>query len=125
MGELEGEIKKIREEIDKYRGHGVNNENNRDKILDKLNKELQDTEAETKEYEKQYSETMKTINALKIGIQSIFDRIGCNTDEIPELFGSDGVTESNMMHYLGVIEQRTNEVLQMYTTCQTKVNTDT
>ena len=60
---------------------------------------------------------MKTINALKIGIQSIFDRIGCNTDEIPELFGSDGVTESNMMHYLGVIEQRTNEVLQMYTTC--------
>lgn len=68
MDELEDEIKKIREEIDKYRGHGVNNESNREKILDKLNKELQATEAETKEYEKQYSETMKTINALKIGI---------------------------------------------------------
>lgn len=40
MDELEDEIKKIREEIDKYRGHGVNNENNREKILDKLNKEL-------------------------------------------------------------------------------------
>ena len=54
---------------------------------------------------------MKTINALKIGIQSIFERIGCSTDNIPELIGSDTVTESNMMHYLGVIEQRTNEVL--------------
>jgi peptidoglycan hydrolase CwlO-like protein len=40
MDELEEEIKKIREEIDKYRGHGVNNENNREKILDKLNMEL-------------------------------------------------------------------------------------
>ena len=47
---------------------------------------------------------MKTINALKIGIQSIFERIGCSTEQIPELIGSNGVTESNMMHYLGVIE---------------------
>jgi hypothetical protein len=47
---------------------------------------------------------MKTINALKIGIQSIFERIGCSTEAIPELIGSDCVTESNMMHYLGVIE---------------------
>lgn len=117
MDELEEEIKRIREEIDKYRGHGVNNENNREKILDKLNKELAATEAETKEYERQYSETMKTINALKIGIHSIFDRIGCSTEQTPELIGSTGVTESNMMHYLGVIEQRTNEVLQMYAAC--------
>jgi hypothetical protein len=52
MDELEDEIKRIREEIDKYRGHGVNNENNREKILDKLNKELMATEDETREYEK-------------------------------------------------------------------------
>lgn len=68
MDKLEDEIKKLREEIDKYRGHGVNNENNREKILKKLNDELAQTEAETNEYEKQYQETMKTINALKVGI---------------------------------------------------------
>ncbi len=44
MDELEEEIKRIREETDKYRGHGVNNENNREKILDKLNKELNNVE---------------------------------------------------------------------------------
>ena len=52
MDSLEIEIKKIREEIDKYRGHGVNNENNRDKILKSLNEELISTEKETQEYEK-------------------------------------------------------------------------
>lgn len=111
MDELEDDIKKIREEIDKYRGHGVNNENNREKILDKLNRELAETESETREYERQYGETMRTINALKVGISSIFERIGCSTEQTQELIGATGVTESNMMHYLGVIEQRTNEVL--------------
>lgn len=77
MDDLEEDIRKIREEIDKYRGHGVNNENNREKILQNLNAQLAATEQETREYEQQYAETMKTINALKIGIQSIFDRIGC------------------------------------------------
>ena len=33
-----------------------------------------------KEYEGQYIDTMKTINSLKIGIKSIFDRIGCNNE---------------------------------------------
>lgn len=47
---------------------------------------------------------MKTINGLKVGIQSIFERIGCNLDDSPELIGSTGVTESNMMNYLAVIE---------------------
>jgi len=30
------------------------------------------------------------------------------------------VTEGNMMQYLGIIEQRTNEILQMYTAAQMK-----
>lgn len=30
-----------------------------------------------------------------------------------ELLGEGGVTEKNLMQYLGVIEQRTNEILQV------------
>jgi coiled-coil domain-containing protein 63/114 len=68
LDQLEDDIKRIKDDIDKYRGHGVNNENNREKILKQLNQELIETENETREYEKQYGDTMKTINALKIGI---------------------------------------------------------
>lgn len=42
-------------------------------------------------------ETMKTVLSLKIGIKSIFDRIGCNTEQVQEIVGSHGVTESNMI----------------------------
>lgn len=61
--------------------------------------------------ETDYENTMKTINALKIGIQSIFDRIkvGANSsltleELVPEIAGSKSVTESNMLRYLGFIE---------------------
>ena len=30
------------------------------------------------------------------------------------MLGTTGVTESNMMQYLGIIEQRTNELLQLF-----------
>ena len=36
--------------------------------------------------------------------------------------GGGGVTEGNVMQYLGVIEQRTNEILQMYAAVQTRTS---
>lgn len=84
--ELEDETQAVRSEIQvlrlNYRGPWAAEENNREKILKKLNAELEKTEAETKEYEEQYMETIKTINSLKIGIKSIFDRIGCSQDSV-------------------------------------------
>jgi hypothetical protein len=40
-------------------------------------------------------------------------RIGCDTPAVRDLLGEDGVTEANLMAYLGIIEQRTNEILQV------------
>ncbi len=40
-------------------------------------------------------------------------RRSCNTPAVMELLGDEGVTEKNLMQYLGIIEQRTNEILQV------------
>ena len=61
---------------------------------------------------------MKTIGALKIGIRNIFESIGCGNDKIEEV---NMITESNMLTYLGSIEERTNEILQMFDLCKHKV----
>lgn len=65
---------------------------------------------------------MKVINQLKHCIQSLFDKIGCQNSAGTEMLGNQGVTESNMMQYLGIIEQRTNEILQMFRACQAGVS---
>jgi hypothetical protein len=38
---------------------------------------------------------------------------------VEEMLGNQGVTESNMMQYLGIIEQRTSEILQTHALNQT------
>ena len=47
--------------------------------------------------ENEYRETMSTINALRLGISSIYERVKKNVDTVPGLEGSTGVTETNML----------------------------
>ena len=58
------------------------------------------------------------MNALKIGIPNIFDKIGCNNreylEDCGELLNVNDINETNILLFLGIIEKRTNEILQMY-----------
>jgi chromosome segregation ATPase len=108
---LEENISKIRGEIDQYKGKGIEGDNQRKKILGDLRTKLSKTEGKATQYEDQYTEAMKTVNALKTGIESIFTAIGCKDGG---MLGNAGVTEGNMMQYLGIIEERTNHLLQIY-----------
>merc|ERR1711988_981036 len=96
---LEEQIADIKSEIEKYKGQGLNTDNQRKKILKELEDRLSKTEAKAEQYEKKYEAAMKTVNALKLGIQSIFNKIGCNTAANMEMLGNEGVTENNMMQY--------------------------
>jgi hypothetical protein len=52
------------------------------------------------------------LNLFILGIDSIFTKTGCDRRQIDHLLQShDGVTEDNMLRYLGIIEERTNELL--------------
>jgi hypothetical protein len=74
---------------------------------------LERTEVRVKEYEKKHNDTNSTVDSLKAGILSLYQRLGCpNPERLNEL------TEDNMMQFLGTIERRTNEILQMYSVCE-------
>eukprot|EP01135_Chromosphaera_perkinsii_P002361 Nk52_evm15s222 gene=Nk52_evmTU15s222 len=127
VNELNNEIEKLQEQIsevkldiEKFRGQGVNMDNQRKKILKELEDKLTVTEQSAESYEAKHTQAAKIINQLKSGIQSIFTRIGCDKSQITDMLGSAGVTESNMMQYLGIIEQRTNEILQTYNAASQK-----
>lgn len=112
---LEEQISLTRQEIEKFRGAGQNSDNQRKRILQDLEAKLAKTEQKAEQCEQRASRTMNTVNELKKGIEDTFNRIGCNSEAVSAALGNEGVTESNMMQYLGIIEQRTNEILQMYT----------
>ncbi len=51
--------------------------------------------------------------ALKSSIWSLFNRSGCNTPAGREAVGSEGITDSNILTALGLIEQRTNDLMMV------------
>lgn len=83
-----------------------------------LNDELLDAKVESQNYQKQLKETDNILYALRLGIKQIYDKLE------ESRLGDHGVTESNMMNYLGIIEQRTIELLKMYQSCANKGNFD-
>merc|ERR1712039_524620 len=56
---------------------------------------------------------MGILDQLKAGIDSLFNKINCDR-------AATGVSDSNMLQYLGIIEQRTNELLAIQTYVNTK-----
>ena len=56
-------------------------------------------------------------------VKEIFSKINCDSTPITDMLGSAvGVTEMNMIQYLGLIEQRANELLATQAYLQSKVS---
>ncbi len=53
----------------------------------------------------------------------MFEQAGCGTPAVRSLLGEEGVSEGNMMQYLGILEQRTNEILQVSVSIGVSVTT--
>lgn len=124
---LEQRIAETKGEIEKYKGQGVSTDTYRKKMLRQLEDRLARTTAKADDYDKQAQKAAKTIGTLKQGIQGIFSRIGAGVGNsgVEEMLGNQGVTESNIMQYLGLIEQRTSEILRNYAASQNLGDTRT
>ncbi|DBA84656.1 TPA: outer dynein arm assembly [Trebouxia sp. C0004] len=111
---LEEQIAEIKEEIEKYRGENVTADSERHRELSQLEERLSETQEQAAWYQHKHQAAVKRVDQLKDGISSMFEQAGCGTPAVRSLLGEEGVSEGNMMQYLGILEQRTNEILQEY-----------
>jgi len=106
----EEQIQMLREEEKKYAQESGEDVHQHKQILKELEAKLQTTEAMAEKYEMKCQDLQRIIESLKRGLQSIFEKL--DVDE--EGFGDPVVTESNMVHYLGLIEQTANGMITTY-----------
>jgi coiled-coil domain-containing protein 63/114 len=102
---LEEQIADIRNEIDNFQGQGGQNDQQRKKLLKDLEDRLASTEARAEHYEAKALKAAKMVSRLEQGIQNTFSKTGCDRSAVSDMLGTAGVTEANMMQYLGIIEQ--------------------
>ena len=116
---LEEQIAELTREIARHRGEGSAHDAEKARAVRALDERLRRAESRARRYDRKYAAAMRTMAKLKDGAWRVFNKIGCNTEVNRALLGEDGVTDHNVMQYLGVIEQRTNEILQMFAASRT------
>ena len=111
---LEEQAAELQQEIQRHSGAGASENSIRKRLVQNLEEKVAAMDARSEALEIKYTAATRTVEALKASIQTLFEKIGCSTPATRELLGSTGVTESNVLQYLALIEQRACELLRLY-----------
>merc|ERR1712078_73597 len=121
--ELSGDIEKHEAEIADFKGQleflkgtgggQVNAE--KQKMFGELEEKWSKIDKMAEHYELKYQQAAKTLTAVRAGIQSVFNRLHSKSFGPPDM---SAVSEGNMIQYLGIIEGRISEILNVYNSTQ-------
>nr|XP_033481905.1 coiled-coil domain-containing protein 114 isoform X3 [Epinephelus lanceolatus] len=109
---LRDQISQIQAEIEQFRVAGLQQEQNHRSLLRDIDEQQKAAESQAEDYENQASIISKILEEIRTGVNSIFSKMECDSSVIEDNLGSSsGVSENNIMSYLGLVEQKTNELL--------------
>ncbi|KAJ7384302.1 hypothetical protein OS493_022940 [Desmophyllum pertusum] len=110
---LQDEIRYLKDEIELIKKEGVENDVRRKEILKELEEKMSKVTDESTIVRKEYKVSRRQLELLKPKIETVFNSTKCDRASITELLGG-GVTadDNNIIQYLGIIEQKCNELLQ-------------
>ncbi|CAD7946037.1 unnamed protein product [Amoebophrya sp. A120] len=117
IGDLKGEYESLRGGSVSAQGT-ISSDQSKQKLLGELEDRWNRADKKAEHYELRYQQALKTLTAVRAGLQSIYNRLGCSQMAEHGALGLQGVTEANMLQYLGVIETRANEILLLHTALQ-------
>ncbi|XP_019118474.1 coiled-coil domain-containing protein 114 isoform X1 [Larimichthys crocea] len=109
---LRDQISQIQVEIEEFRVAGLQQEKDHQSLLKDIDEQRQETEFKADNYENQANITSKILDEVKTGVNSIFSKMECDRSVIEDKLGSSsGISENNIMSYLSLVEQKTNDLL--------------
>mmetsp|Transcript_21581 Transcript_21581/g.38288 ORF Transcript_21581/g.38288 Transcript_21581/m.38288 type:complete len:566 (-) Transcript_21581:261-1958(-) len=110
------ELEALKGERDRYDqvGAGIEMDKIRKDMLTTLKKNEKSTSDMASMFEKKYENSLKLTIQMKNGIKEIFDAIGCSKLDSAQELISEGITETNMLHYLGIVEEQAAEIFDVF-----------
>ncbi|KAI3369946.1 hypothetical protein L3Q82_024753, partial [Scortum barcoo] len=109
---LRDQISQTQTEIEQFQAAGLQQEKDHHSLLSDIEEQQKETKSQAEDYDNQASIISKILDEVKTGVNSIFSKMECDRSVIEDALGSStGITENNIMSYLGLVEQKTNELL--------------
>ncbi|MEE6483097.1 hypothetical protein FKM82_013432 [Ascaphus truei] len=106
------QITEIKKEIEQFKAQGVRLDEEHKTILRNIEGKQEEAVKQADGYQQQLKGIMKILDQVKAGIDSLFKKINCDRSILDDMLGSSSsIRETNIMQYLGLIEQKTNEIL--------------
>lgn len=110
---LKDGIRRLKDEIELIKKEGVDSDVHRKEILNELEQKMVEVTDELTLVNKEYKASRRQLELLKPKVESVFNSIECDRSSIAELLGIGvSIDDNNIMQYLGIIEQKCNELLQ-------------
>ncbi|KAK7915878.1 hypothetical protein WMY93_011639 [Mugilogobius chulae] len=118
---LREQINQIKEEMEQFRVEGLIHEENHGLLVKEIEDQQKDILSQAEEYETQADNISKTLDLVKTGVNNIFIKLECDQTVIEDMLGSSTeINDNNIMSYLSLIEQKTNEMLTVRAYLQSK-----
>ncbi|KAK5872650.1 hypothetical protein PBY51_013332 [Eleginops maclovinus] len=109
---LRDRINQTQAEIEQFGVASLQQEQDHRSLLRDIDEQQKETESQAEDYENQASIMGKILDQIKTGVNGIFSEMECDRSVIEDMLGSStGISENNIMSYLGLVEQKTNELL--------------
>ncbi|XP_039971974.1 coiled-coil domain-containing protein 114 [Xiphias gladius] len=109
---LRDQISQIQEEMGQFRVKGLQHEHNHCSFLREIDEQQKETESQAEACENKGSIIRKILQEIKTGVNGTFSKMECDRSVVEDMLGSStGISENNIMSYLGLVEQKTNELL--------------
>lgn len=122
---LQDEIRYLKDEIEMIKREGVENDVRRKVILTELEAKMSKVTDELTMVKKEYKMSRRQLELLKPKIEAVFNSTKCDRASITELLGGGmTVDDNNIMQYLGIIEQKCNQLLQTKALQKVKMSMD-
>lgn len=118
--EKEDSIAAFKEQIDKMNVDETVIDAERKQIHDRLLQEEKDAIAEHQRLTNRVKEGQEKIDKITQNVDSLFDQINCNRAARNNLLGGSKITNSSILQWIGLIEQRCSELVQAKTLSATK-----
>lgn len=124
---FEEQIQALREEERKFAQESGDDAHQHKQILKELEAKLSSTESMSEKYEVRCQDLQRVVESLKRGLQSIYEKLDIPMTEDVDVDATAAglndatVSETNMVHFLGIIEQKANKLLQIYSDIKKQV----
>ncbi|KAK6184463.1 hypothetical protein SNE40_006931 [Patella caerulea] len=121
VNELNNEVENLQEEITvtnkeicQFEEDNCKMQTDRKDFLEEFEFQAKCAKEETEEAEAKIYECVDIVEKLIVAVESLFNCLKCDSSAIDEMLGcEDGITENNILLYMGIIEQRTMDLLHI------------